>query len=176
MADPGALGYPDALVIRNCRVPSVMGCPDVVMLPRSGPHRIVLIEAKAAKAKDAASQVVGQLLMYYGGALTLGSIGLEHYLEYAARNPDQAKDHRRTSVAALAGKLYRKGAGDGPLIQGKPLDPGEIGLFIAMDQQPHPSLMPTLAALRLHNGIQIGVLVVSEGKITSVETPKPDSA
>ena len=59
MAHPEALGFPGALAIRNCRVSMPTGRVDVVLLPRDGPVRLVLIEAKAAVAQDAASKCRG---------------------------------------------------------------------------------------------------------------------
>ncbi len=61
---PEALGFPGALGIRNVRVAPHCGRVDVMLLPISGPPRLVLVEAKRSEATDAASKVIGQLLMY----------------------------------------------------------------------------------------------------------------
>src|SRR5687767_917443 len=74
---PGDLGFDRATAIRNFRIADLSGAVDVILFPRHGPLKIVLIEAKVARAKDATSKVVGQLLMYYGGALKLGAQGFD---------------------------------------------------------------------------------------------------
>jgi len=165
MERPEALGYPGAPAIRNCRVPSVTGCPDVILLPQSGPHRFVMVEAKASRAKDAASKVVGQLLMYYAGALTLGSESLQLYVDYAVRNPDSARDTRRTSVTALQRGRGKGDGGSADLLQGSPLRPEEIALFIAVESTPHPSLVPTLRTLNRFHDIRVGLVLVHDGHI-----------
>jgi hypothetical protein len=75
MVNPEALGFLGALSIRTMRVSPDTGLADIVLLPKD-PDHLVLVEAKAATAHDAACKVVGQLLMYYYGALRLGSEGL----------------------------------------------------------------------------------------------------
>jgi len=69
------LGFPGALAIRNVRVHTAAGRVDVMLLPKKGAVRLVLVEAKLRNSRDSASKVIGQLLMYYGGALRLGSKG-----------------------------------------------------------------------------------------------------
>jgi len=65
IARPDKLGFPGALAIRNLRVADTSGAVDVVLLPQIGSSfKLVLVEAKAARAQDAGSKVVGQLLMY----------------------------------------------------------------------------------------------------------------
>ena len=95
MAQPGVLGFPNALAIRNFRVADTSGAVDVCLIPQSGPFRVVLGEAKAASAPDAGSKVVGQLLMYYAGALTLGSHGINALREFAKQFEVEAKTHRK---------------------------------------------------------------------------------
>ncbi len=46
MAHPEALGFPGAPAIRNVRVSPSSGRIDVMLLPVTGPHRLVLVEAK----------------------------------------------------------------------------------------------------------------------------------
>ncbi len=53
--DPGALGYPDALAIRRCRIGQPSGLVDIVLLPRVGHVDLVLVEAKATAAANAAA-------------------------------------------------------------------------------------------------------------------------
>src|SRR6266540_1705343 len=72
IASPYLLGFSGANAIRNFRLSDKSGAVDVVLLPQEGPTRLVLIETKVATAADANGKVVGQLLMYYGGALMMG--------------------------------------------------------------------------------------------------------
>ena len=57
--DPGALGYPDALAIRHCRIGQPSGLVDMVLLPRVRPVDLVLVEAKAVSSSDATPKVGG---------------------------------------------------------------------------------------------------------------------
>jgi len=69
-----SLGYAEALVFRNCRAGRRMRIADVVILPRNGPHRMVLVKAKEEVSPDAASKVVGRLLVYCGPPVTQPSV------------------------------------------------------------------------------------------------------
>ena len=82
MAQPEILGFPMALAIRNFRVADTSGAVDVCLIPQSGPFRVVL-GGRRRRVPDAGSKVVGQLLMYYAGALTLGSQGINALRELA---------------------------------------------------------------------------------------------
>jgi hypothetical protein len=58
------------------------GAVDVVLLPNRGQIKLVLVETKVSSAADANSKVIGQLLMYYTGALTLVSRGVRMNLHH----------------------------------------------------------------------------------------------
>jgi hypothetical protein len=106
--NPAKLGFPQALAIRNFRIAELAGAVDVVLFPRSGPFRIVLVEAKVSSAKDAKSHVVGQLLMYYGGALTLGTDGIEILCEFAKNHQSDALSIPRTSPSKVLSRVRKE--------------------------------------------------------------------
>lgn len=105
MAPPEALGCPGASSIRNCRVSLPTGRVDVVLLPSARPVRLVLVEARAATSQDAASKVVGQFLMYYAGALMLGSKGLCALRRFAVDRAEQARSPLWISPRLLSGGI-----------------------------------------------------------------------
>ena len=92
-----------ALAIRNFRVADTSGAVDVCLIPQSGPFRVVLGEAKAASAPDAGSKVVGQLLMYYAGALTLGSQESTH----CGNSPNNSKLKQNALKEHLLKRFFR---------------------------------------------------------------------
>jgi len=171
MAHPEALGFPGASSIRNCRVSLPTGRVDVMLLPSSGPVRLVLVEAKAATAQDAASKVVGQLLMYYAGALMLGSEGLCALRRFAVDRREQARSPSWISPKMLSGGISPPAKAFEALYRGRRISPSEIQLFVALDGEPHRALEPTLLALREHHGLQIGFVLVREGRISRVSKP-----
>jgi len=169
MAQPEVLGFPMALAMRNFRVADTSGAVDVCLIPQSGPFRVVLGEAKAASAPDAGSKVVGQLLMYYAGALTLGSHGINALGEFAKQFEVEAKRIERTSPQKvfqnLTGVCYPNAHCFELLKKGKRVSPEEVALFIAIDNEPNHVLKPLLQMLLDHHGIAIGLVLVREGKI-----------
>jgi hypothetical protein len=74
--EPAALGFPNAGIVRNARVSRATGRVDLMMLPRNGRKKLVLVEVKRAVSYDASSKVVGQLIMYYVASLEIGLRGL----------------------------------------------------------------------------------------------------
>lgn len=171
MANPDRLGYPGALSIRNLRVAPTSGRLDVALLPIEGPKQLVLVEAKGATAQDAASKVVGQLLMYYAGALALGSEGLSCLRAFAAEKSTKACDPSKKSLVRLSGGLRPTEVAWARLCSGELLSPDQLSLFIALDDEPHPALRPTLATLRNHHGLSIGLVIVRNGVIEEVDSP-----
>ena len=102
IAHPDVLGFAGARAIRNVRGAETCGRVDVMLLPTSGPTRLVLVEAKVTKAPDAASKVVGQLLMYYGGAL-YGSANVGGATEQVYRSRQERRELR-----SIIGKVLGK--------------------------------------------------------------------
>jgi len=169
IANPDTLGFPGALAIRRCRVAEPCGLIDLVLLPPTGPVRLVLIEAKASSSPDSASKVVGQLLMYYGGALMLGSTGLRILPEFAKQHPEKATGTTKVSPKALTGGQTPPTKAWEKMYSGDQLAPHEIKLFIGLDGEPHRAFEPTLKALSRH-GLNIGYCIVESGKISVVQS------
>ena len=184
MRRPDMLGYPGACSIRNWRVALTCGRVDVGLLPNDGPKKLVLVEAKSANAADAQSKVVGQLLMYYAGALTLGSEGLACLRTFAdkkcarcskglaCRSPRAdkkcARDTSKKSLVRLSGRLGPTEAAWKKLSSGKLLLPCQLSLFIALDDKPHRFLREMLGALRRNHGLSIGLIIVRNRSIVDV--------
>ena len=117
------LGIGDSLYIRRCRMGPDYGVADLVFLPQGGKHKLVIVEAKQASSADAKIKVVGQLLMYYAGALELGLAGVRLLKDYAAANQNTrtAGIVRRSGQSRVeppllrrAGPLFGKGGVSAP--------------------------------------------------------------
>ncbi len=175
MACPEALGFPGALAIRNVRVSPPAGRVDVMLLPVTGPYRLVLVEAKRCAAPDAASKVSGQLLMYYAGALSLGANGLRLLRRFAS-NPSAARTYEPKSAKQLTSGVSPPAAAWAQLQAGEPLAPSDIALFIALDGPPPAALQGVLSVLAAHHGLRIGLVVVREGAIHVLQQPGSVSA
>ena len=171
MDHPDRLGFPGALAIRNCRVALPAGRVDVMLLPESGDVEIVLVEAKVSSAGDAASKVIGQLLMYYAGALELGSNGLKLLRDFAREKPEIARTLWTKSPKLITGGISPPALAWQCLYKGTQLMRDKVRLFIALDGESHRALTPTLSVLRQHHGLNIGVVVVREGIIQHVHAP-----
>ena len=165
--NPGALGYPDALAIRHCRIGQPSGLVDIVLLPRFGHVDLVLVEAKATAAPDAASKVIGQLLMYYAGALSFGQNGLALLRRFAEGHPIEAQGHKKISPKRLTG-LTPATAAWKVLQDGPPLSPERIQLYVAFDQQPHAAFIDVVRVLRERHELHIGYCVVQKGRVSRV--------
>lgn len=161
------LGFSGANAIRNFRLADKSGAVDVVLLPQKGSTRLVLIETKVATAADANGKVVGQLLMYYGGALTMGLDGIELLRQFSRNFQDEAHRIERKSpqkvLLKVSGKLYSNLKAMKRLTKGTRLTPKEIALFIAVDNKPHHTLQPLLQKLQKFHKIRIGLIVVQNG-------------
>jgi hypothetical protein len=132
IAHPDKLGFPGALAIRNFRIADTSGAIDVVLLPQTGsPLKLVLAEAKAASAHDAGSKVIGQLLMYYQGALELGSDGICALRKFALASPSVAHSLPRISPQKVMGGLRSNAECFKALSMGSRLTPRDVALFIA---------------------------------------------
>ena len=166
MRRPDKLGYPGARSIRNWRVARTCGRLDVGLLPLNGPKKLVLIEAKCVSAPDAASKVVGQLLMYYAGALTLGSEGLDCLRAFATKK--SARDTSKKSLIKLCGDKCRTEAAWKKMKSGQLLLPRQLSLFIALDDKPHKFLRAMLRALQRNHGLSIGLVIVRNRRIVDV--------
>ncbi|MGZ5742984.1 MAG: hypothetical protein ACXWIE_18375 [Burkholderiales bacterium] len=160
---PEVLGFPGASAIRNVRVAWGFGTIDVMLFPRSGPTKLVLVEAKHASASDAISKVVGQLVMYYAGALDIGSTGLACYRRYAEEHPERALSTGYISPKQLTSGVSPPLAAWKVMHSGEKLRPEEVRLFIALNAPPHKALQSAIAVLSQSFGLNIGLLVATNG-------------
>ncbi len=167
LANPDALEYPDALAIRRCRIGQPSGLVDIVLLPRVGPVDLVLVEAKAVTSSDATSKVIGQLLMYYAGALSFGQNGLALLRRFAEDEPEEARSTKKISPKRLTG-LTPATAAWKVLQAGPPLSPERIQLYVAFDQQPHAAFIDVVRVLRERHELHIGYCVVQNGRVIRV--------
>ena len=167
IARPDILGFAGANAIRNFRLADNSGAVDVVLFPQHGSIRLVLVEAKVSTAVDAGSKVIGQMLMYYVGALQLGLDGIELLRQFSSKFQDEALNTKRKSpqkvLLSVLGNRYPNLDAMKLLTKGTRLKPKEIALFIAIDDQPRKTLQPLLQVLRKFHNIHIGLIVVPKG-------------
>ncbi|HYR77961.1 MAG TPA: hypothetical protein VEM96_19245 [Pyrinomonadaceae bacterium] len=168
IARPDLVGFPGALAIRNFRLADSSGAVDVVLIPQGGPVRLVLVEAKSASAADAGCKVVGQLLMYYAGALTFGLDGVELLRKFAQNFQDDALSIPRISPQKVIDKVLGARHPNTHcfelLTTGIHLTPKEVALFVALNDKPHHVLLPLLRMLRESHALPIGLVVVRGGE------------
>ena len=155
-----ALGLRDALFIRRSRIGRGYGTADLVFLPGRGRHRLVIVEAKQASSADTKIKVVGQLLMYYAGALQLGARGIRLMKQFAAHHERLARSLRPVSLKMLSGGLTPPDAAWAELCKGRRLQPDQVGLYAALDSPPGVALRGALRELAQHHGLTIGVVSV----------------
>ena len=151
------LGYAKSLYIRRCRAGRGFGIVDVILLPDTGPHRIVLVEAKQSNSIDSQAKVIGQLLMYYAGMLHFGLRGLRYLREFASTQPKRARNLSPKLLKSLTGGITPPDAAWAAMQQGRKLNPRQIALLIALDGRPTVGLTKTLAT---HHDLDIGVVSV----------------
>jgi len=154
------LKYGDSVYIRRCRIGWGFGIVDVMLLPRRGPHRVVLIEAKQSTSVDARSKVIGQLLLYYAGVLHLGRRGLRHLRDFATTHSDSAHSTKPTLLKTLTGGITPPAAAWREMQKGHKIQPKQVGLFIALNAPPSEGLTPALSLLESQHGLTIKVVSV----------------
>jgi hypothetical protein len=154
------LGYQDSVYIRRCRAGRGFGIVDVMLLPLRGPHRVVLIEAKRSISPDVSSKVIGQLLLYYAGALQFGSIGIRHMKNFATNHTERARNTKPKLLKTLSGGITPPDAAWMEMQKGRKLQPHQVGLYIALDALPGKGLKSTLSLLESQHGLRIGVVSV----------------
>lgn len=170
IAQPDVLGFPGATAIRNVRVAFGFGRIDVMLFPGTGPAKLVLVEAKHTSAPDSISKVVGQLLMYYAGALRIGTRGFELFRKYAEACPEKALSTSWISPKELTGGVSPPAAAWAVIQAGEKLRPEDIRLFIAMNSEPHEALRTGVRVLSQNHGLSIGLLVVEHGRVRVVQS------
>jgi len=163
--NPGALGFPDATAIRNVRVAMGFGRIDLMLFPRSGPVKLVLVEAKHTSAPDSISKVIGQLLMYYSGALRIGATGFECFRKFSEAQRERALSTAWISPKQLTGGVSPPPAAWAVIQSGEKLCPEDVRLFVAINAPPHEALRTAVKVLRQHHALDIGLVVVQERRI-----------
>jgi len=156
----GQFGCADSVYIRRCLVGRGFGIVDVMLLPLRGPHRVVLIEAKKASSMDASSKVIGQLLLYYVGALHLGLQGLRNLRKFAAEHVRSARSTKPKLLKTLTGGISPPDAAWQEMQKGRKLKPKQIRLYIALDALPPAGLVSALTVLASEHSLNIGVVSV----------------
>jgi hypothetical protein len=157
------LGYAGAPWIRRAKIcRGGFGTVDLLILPTNGKHRLVLTEVKQENNGDAAGKV-GQLLLYYVGALGFGRDGLL-LMQQFAQSP-RAHDPTPKSLQMLSGG-YRKGDDWKALQAGDKIDPTEVGLIVGLAREPHESLLRLRDWLKRHSSVDIRIVVApADGRI-----------
>jgi len=155
---PDLVGYPGAAALHHVQVGDQSGYVDLILLPRTGPKKLVLVEAKRARDRRSSADVLGQLLKYYAHALDLGDSGVELLQEAAQR------DRRKGRLLSFKELTH------GVTPRGGQLDPRKLDLLVALDYAAPkigPRLVKTATVLRELHGISVGVLVVeSRSRVT----------
>ena len=166
-------GAGDVPFIRRSRIGLGFGVADLVLLPTNGNYRMIIVEAKQGSSGDAKSKVIGQLLMYYAGALRLGYTGLRQMRSYAAENVRSARSLRPVSLSMLNGGVGSRTEAWRSLCRGRRLLPKRIALYAAFDAEPESSLKSALGELSTHHGLSIGVISVLGADDISIWRPGP---
>lgn len=152
----------DTPYLRRSTMGKGFGAVDLLLLPRKGRRRLILVEAKRLQSADATCKVVGQLLMYYSAALRFGRPGIEKLHEFIEKQPAKAKSTTLKSLQALVGGDHGSGSAARILERGTRLAPRQIGLYIVMDKEPKATLLVLIRALERHHKLKIAVLVASQ--------------
>ncbi len=97
--------------------------------------------------------------MYYAGALSLSTSGLQLLTRFAS-NPSGARAYEPKSAKQRTGGLSPPAAAWTRLQAGEPLAPSDIALFIALDGPPPAALLGALPVLATHHGLRVSLVVV----------------
>ena len=165
--DRGVLGYPGADVIRRCRVGRYVGVVDLVLIPSEGPRRLVLVEVKGGNNVEGHAKVIGQLLLYFTGALKIGTNGLDLMRDFARARSEVALRESMTSLKMLSGGVMPPDAAWAALRAGERIAPDQIHLCIGLDREPSSQLQETVALVRGH-GLPMDVVIASEAGPTHI--------
>src|SRR3990172_5430737 len=104
--------------------------------------------------------------MYYAGALQLGSQGLACLRAFAEADRNRASSRGTKTIRMLSGGMRPRELAWAHFAKGEPLLPEHLALFLALDAEPHRALRPTLAALKSHHCLSVGLVIVRNGTIT----------
>jgi len=154
------LGPGNDLFIRRSRVGRGFGVADLLFLPPRGRHRLIIVEAKQGTSTDSRIKVVGQLLMYYAGALQLGASGLRLLRRFAVEQPRAARSLRPKSLKMLSGGISPPESAWTKLREGPTLLPSQIAMYVGLDCEPDRLLTSALSELSQHHGLPVGIVSV----------------
>jgi len=154
------LGIADAPFIRRCRAGRGYGIVDLLFLPNSGPHDVVLVEAKRASSPDASAKVVGQLLLYLAGLSRFGSDGLRMLRQFAVEHPRTARSLSPKLLKSISG-ITPPAAAWSAMQCGERVERSRIGLWVALDALPPAGLTDVLIMLAAEQAVSIGVISVT---------------
>jgi hypothetical protein len=132
---------------------------------------MIIVEAKEGSSIDSKSKIIGQLLMYYAGALRLGYAGLRLMRHYAETNSRSARSLRPVSLLMLNGGIGPPAEAWRSLCKGRRLRPGCIALYAALDSEPSTALKAALAELAEHHRLNIGAISVLGADRISIWRP-----
>jgi hypothetical protein len=159
---PRHLGHPSALSLHQVQIGNQSGYADLLVLPQTGPTKLVVVEAKRAGDRRSSADVVGQLLKYYAHALDLGSDGLAALTAFAREARRTGVRPRLLSFKQVLGTRSLKEA-QKRAARGAPLKPRNLQLVVALDADARkfePRLLKIAALLCTRHCIPIGVIVV----------------
>jgi hypothetical protein len=93
--------------------------------------------------------------------------GLSCLRRFAEERRAEACDTSKKSIVKIAGAVpgCRTAEAWARLSRGGSLNPSDIALFIAIDDNPHAALRPILSVLRKHHGLVIDLVVVKNGEV-----------
>ncbi len=169
-------GYPGAQWIRRARLGREgYGAVDLLVIPRNGPHKIVLIEVKHENSKDTPGRLLGQLLAYYIAVLKMGSQGVECFRQFALKDPQKAHSTPHKSIQQLSGLGPKSKHKDLERLRGgERLKPSEVALVVAIgtDHNKEPESMKEVREwLWAHAGLDVSVVLArSDGAFTSLNS------
>jgi hypothetical protein len=115
-----------------------------------------------------ASKVLGQLLMYYAGALTFGSVGVKALRQFAEDHAEEARGYGKISPKELTGGLTPPAAAWKALGKGKKLSSERIHLYVAFDEAPHRAFLEVVGVMKKYHNLNVGYCVVRNRVIEHV--------
>ena len=159
------LDYVKSSAIRNLRLhpDKSAGRVDVLLIPKSGEHKLVLVECKVFSAKDAGDKCVGQLLKYLAFALRVGDKAIEKLRDFSIASEAEASSEQKITPKRIMNARSLADTRD-YWSQGNTLDPSQVGLFLALDGPPKNTLTLIVETLK-HFGLQIGIVYLENGEL-----------
>jgi hypothetical protein len=166
---PQCLGrdYSRALAIHQVQLGNQSGYVDLILLPRGGGKKLVIVEAKHARDRRSSADVIGQLLKYYAHALDLGAAGLASFMACAQDGERGRRASRLLSFKAVM-KCHSLKAAAEKARNGARLRSSDVQLIVAVDTNAAKftqRLLKVADLLRTAHGVPIGVVEV--GKSTT---------